>query len=176
MLAAVTSCSTPGAGAEANASCDSPGVTADEVKIGFMFSNSGTGSEALSSARAGLDARIGLANAAGGVNGRTIVYDWRDDQTSAAANERAAEDLVQHSGVFGLVTVTSSNGETPEKLKQAGIPVVGLAQPGYGQYPNWFTNLYEASPETIGRYLRSRNGHKVAIVTTGSSTYVQEFA
>ncbi|MEX5632554.1 ABC transporter substrate-binding protein [Parafrankia sp. FMc2] len=175
-VAAVTSCSTPGAGAEANIACDTPGVTADHVNLGFVFSNSGVGSEALSSARSGVDARLGLANANGGVHGRTVVYDWRDDGSSSTANERMTTDLVQQQSVFGLLMVSSATGGSPERLAREGIPVVGLPQTDFAKYPNWFSQLYDASPEIIGRYLTLRGSSKVAIVTTGSAQFVQDFA
>ncbi|KPM51102.1 amino acid-binding protein [Frankia sp. CcI49] len=176
IAAAATSCSTSGSAAEANGACDTPGISTDQVKLGLVFSSTGTGSEALASARSGFDARIGLANANGGVHGREVTYVWRDDESTGAVNEQATVDLVHQESVFGLVMVTSSNGQSPETLQKEGVPVVGLAQPDYGKYSNWFTDLYDPSPATVARYMLARGGTKLAIVTTGSSDYVMGFA
>ncbi|SQE00356.1 MULTISPECIES: ABC transporter substrate-binding protein [unclassified Parafrankia] len=174
VVGALTGCSTSGAGAGANGPCDSPGVTADQVKFGFIFSDTGTGSEALSSARLGVDARIGLANEAGGVNGRRVTYDWRDDGASPATNVRVTQDL--SSSTFGLVGVTSSIGGSLDSLEKEGVPYVGLTQPSYAKYPNVFAHLYDAAPETIGRYFQANGGTKVAMVSTGGSAFTEEVA
>ncbi|WP_026239524.1 ABC transporter substrate-binding protein [Parafrankia discariae] len=174
VAAALTACSTSGAGAGANGPCDSPGVTADQVKFGFVFSDTGTGSEALSSARLGVDARIGLVNEEGGVKGRHIIYDWRDDAASPSTNVRVTQAL--SSSTFGLVGVTSSSGGSLDALAKEGVPYIGLTQPSYAKYPNVFANVYDAAPETIGRYFLANGGTKVAMVSTGGATFTVDLA
>lgn len=155
--------------------CESPGVTADQVKIGFIVSDSGPGSEALSSARSGVDARIGLANASGGVNGRKISYDWRDDGSSSSVNMAVAEEFVRSASVFGLLAVTTALDPSMGVLEGAGVPVVGLAaSPGWAGHRNMFSYAYGASHVTIGRYIRSLGGAKVAVVATGAADSVSE--
>nr|WP_026240024.1 ABC transporter substrate-binding protein [Parafrankia discariae] len=168
LVAAVTGCSsTPGV---TNAAvCDSPGVTSNEVNLGLVYSDSGVGSAAFSSARAGADARFGLANEEGGVHGRKIVYQWRDDANDPAQNARVAQELVRGGGTFGLVTVTTAFGGAPAELAKQNVPVIGFALPTWGQYQNMFSNMYQASPVTIGRYLQNSGGSKIGIVITGSS-------
>ncbi|ABW12375.1 putative Leu/Ile/Val-binding lipoprotein transmembrane [Parafrankia sp. EAN1pec] len=174
LVAATASCSSPDAGGGANAVCNSSGVTADQVKLGFVFSDSGTGSTAFSSARSGIDARIGLANEEGGIHGRRIVYDWRDDGNSPSQNARVTEELAQQESVFGLVTATTSIGGSLDTLATQGVPVVGLALPAWAKYQNFFSNLYEFSPQTLGRYIQASGGTKVAFVTTGASAITME--
>ncbi|WP_241255873.1 ABC transporter substrate-binding protein, partial [Candidatus Protofrankia californiensis] len=59
-----------GAGRSARAgACTAPEVTDSEVKAGLLFSDSGPGASALRGFRSGVEARFGLANAEGGVNG-----------------------------------------------------------------------------------------------------------
>lgn len=170
LVVAVASCSTPGAGSEAVAACNTPGVTSDQVKLGFVVSDSGIGSTEYSSARSGVEARIGLANEQGGINGRRIVYQWRDDANSSSQNARVTEELLRES-VFGFVTATSASGGSLDSLAMQGVPVVGLAQPAWAKYQNLFSYQYEISPETIGRYIQASRGTKVAFVAAGASAF-----
>lgn len=153
------------------AACESPGVTADKVHIGFVFSDSGSGSSALSSARAGVDARIGLANDAGGVNGRHIVYDWRDDAGSPSQNARVTEELVHDESVFGLISATAAGSGSLDSLSAKGIPVTGLANPTWAKYPNLFAYMYDVSPVVTARYIQANGGTKAAFVMTGSPAF-----
>ncbi|CAI7978938.1 Amino acid-binding protein [Frankia sp. Hr75.2] len=168
LVAAATSCSTLGDGGEAAAACNSPGVTSEQVKLGFVVSDS---SAALSSARSGVDARIGLANEQGGIHGRRIVYQWRDDANSPSQNARVTEELLRRESAFGLVTATSAIGDSLDSLTTQGVPVVGLAQSAWAKYQNLFSYQYEPSPETVGRYIQASRGTKVAFVTTGASAF-----
>ncbi|WP_026239434.1 ABC transporter substrate-binding protein [Parafrankia discariae] len=172
LVVAVTGCSAGGGGGTAAAAaCDSPGVTADQVKLGLVVTDSGTGSAAFDSARSGVDARIGLANQEGGINGRQIVYQWRDDANSPSQSANVTASLVQQDSVFGLVTATSAIGNSLDQLAAQSVPIIGFAQPDWGKYQNFFSYLYAASPETIGRYILASGGTKVAFVTTGASTF-----
>src|SRR5262245_49948469 len=69
-----------------------PGVTADTIKIGLIYPDTGggiaTGFRATPSAVA---ARIGEANAHGGVHGRQVVIEWRDDESNPEKFQREAE-------------------------------------------------------------------------------------
>ena len=59
-----------------------PGVTPDAVKIGFITSTSGPAASTSGHSDAGCKARVGRANAAGGVHGRKVDVVYADDQTS----------------------------------------------------------------------------------------------
>ncbi|WP_347177148.1 ABC transporter substrate-binding protein [Parafrankia sp. EAN1pec] len=143
------------------------------MKFGLLFSDSGAENQALSSARAGVDARIGLANQEGGVNGRRLVYEWRDDATSS-------QNVKVQESAFGVVAVTTSASGSVESLGLAGIPVVGLADTSWKIHPNMFSYSYETSPQSVGRYLQLNGGTRVAFVTTGSSAsavrYTERYA
>ncbi len=169
----ITGCSGTGGG-DSPAACNSPGVTSDQVKIGFVYSDSGPGSSSLSSARAGLDARIGLANQEGGIHGRRIVYEWRDDGSSSTENARATQDLVRNQSVFGLVTATASLGDSLENLQKEGVPVSGLTQPAWARYQNLFSFLYDVSPEATGRYIKAAGGTKVAYLVSAASPFTMQ--
>ncbi|CAI7975949.1 MULTISPECIES: ABC transporter substrate-binding protein [unclassified Parafrankia] len=171
LVVAATSCSAGGGGSSASSACGAPGVTPDQVEIGFLVSDSGAGSAAYASARAGIDARIGLANDEGGIHGRLITYDWRDDQNSPSQNAHVTDDLLRSKPVFGLVAATSAISGSLENLSQQGIPVVGLGRTDWAKYQNFFSYQYEPSRETIGRYIQSGGGSKVAFVTSGATTF-----
>ncbi|MGF7235705.1 MAG: ABC transporter substrate-binding protein, partial [Frankia sp.] len=59
--------------------CASPGVTGTQVNIGLLYPNTGNSASLFGPFRAGVDARLGVANADGGVNQRTVTYTWADD-------------------------------------------------------------------------------------------------
>lgn len=150
--------------------CDSPGVTRDQVELGLILTDSGPSSAAFSAARAGVDARLGLANAEGGVHGRRIAYAWRDDEDSRTRNAYVAKELVDEERVLGLVTVTTAIGPSMEFLAGQGVPVVGLAgSPDWLGHPNMFSYAFDPSPVPVGRYIQASGGRKAAIVASGTA-------
>ncbi|MCK9929836.1 ABC transporter substrate-binding protein [Frankia sp. Mgl5] len=176
IVVVVAGCTLPGSGKRRPVAvgCDSPGVTSDQVKLGLVFSDSGIGSTALSSARSGVDARINLANAEGGIHGRRIFYQWRDDASSSSQNALATQDLVQQESVFGLVAATASLEGSLARLDAQGIPVVGIALPSWNRYRNLFSHLYMPSPGTVARYIQAHGGTRIAVVTTGTVALTME--
>lgn len=174
LVAVVASCTATSADKGATAVCDAPGVTPDKVNLGMVLSDTGVGSATFSSARSGAAARIGLANAEGGVHGRTISYEWHDDASSPSQNARVTEDLVRGGDVLGLMLVSTGVGDSLQALAAEKVPVVGLGLPSWSRFPNMFSNMYEASPVTVGQYVRASGGRKVGIVATGTSAAVTE--
>ncbi|EFC84006.1 ABC transporter substrate-binding protein [Parafrankia sp. EUN1f] len=173
LLAGVSGCAAQSGAPEATAAaCDSPGVTADQVRIGLVVSDTGTGSLAFSSARAGVDARLGLANAEGGVHGRKVVYDWQDDKASQSDNAQVVRDLVDGDSVFGILSVSIALGGSLDDTEKQGVPVVGLAVESWARYQNLFAYAYQTSPQTVGRYIQAAGGKKVGILVTGSQDSV----
>ncbi|EFC83929.1 ABC transporter substrate-binding protein [Parafrankia sp. EUN1f] len=171
ILLAATGCSSPGNSAKTAAPCDSPGVTPDRITLGFVYSDSGGASGAFSSARSGFEARIGLANAEGGVHGRRIAFQQRDDESTTTVNTKVIRSLIRDSSVFGLVMSSAVTGGSLDYLTDAGVPVTGLAaETAWAAHPNMFSYMYSSSPEIISRYIRDSRGRKVALVTSGQST------
>src|SRR6185312_14167730 len=70
-LSGVSSAATAGA---------NQGVTANSVKIGFIYSKTGVASATSGDSDIGCKARVGRENAAGGVSGRKIDVSYVDDQ------------------------------------------------------------------------------------------------
>ena len=119
-IAAVTVVGLAATGVGAQTSTD-PGVSAKAVKLGYIFSETGSAGSTFKNAGKACKARIDRANAAGGVNGRKIEVEYIDDQSSGA-NLTAAQDLVQNRNVFAVVNNSSFAFLTYRYLLDAGVP------------------------------------------------------
>jgi branched-chain amino acid transport system substrate-binding protein len=117
---------TTGAGA---AAATSDGVTDKSVTIGFITSKTGVGGSTFQNADGGCKARIGRANAEGGVNGRKINVEYVDDQSSGA-NLTGAQDLVQNKHVFMVVNDSPFAFLGYRYLIAAGVPAIGFGGDG----------------------------------------------
>ncbi len=159
----------------AAASCDTPGITADQVRLGLLYPDSGPTASSLAAVRAGIDARLGLANEAGGIHGRKIVYDWRDDQGDPSANGVAARDLVEQRGVFGILEYSLATDGSAQYLAEHGVPVGGLATGDvWAKYRTMFSfsSTTGAATDTYGTFLRSQGGTKAILLRTALSAGV----
>ncbi|CUU60232.1 ABC-type branched-chain amino acid transport system, substrate-binding protein [Parafrankia irregularis] len=157
--------------------CTGPGVSADQITLGFVYPDSGPGSDALSSTRAGVDARLGLANEQGGIHGRRITYDWRDDATSLTQNVQVVTSLVHDESVFGLLTASVTMGDSMAALSADGVPVVGLAaESSWSNYLNMFSFVYADSPEVVAQYVHTSGAVRAGIVITGDAPSTLQLA
>jgi ABC-type branched-subunit amino acid transport system substrate-binding protein len=175
-LACAAICSLPAAGctgasepSAGRAPCDAPGVTADQIKIGYIFPNSGPVGGQFASSRSGVVARIAEANAEGGVHGRKIVLEWRDDESSPTVNLAVAQDLVDREKVFGIMNVSSFAGGAASYLGERNVPVAGIAlEAAWGEYPNMFSYLNRitdpGSVTTWGLFARRHGGSRAVIL------------
>jgi ABC-type branched-subunit amino acid transport system substrate-binding protein len=100
------------------------GVTANSVKIGFIYSKTGVASATSGTSDIGCKARVGRENAAGGVNNRKLDIKYVDDQSSGA-NKTAAQDLVQNQHVFMIVNDSAFAFLTYQFLLDEGVPLIG---------------------------------------------------
>ena len=96
-----------GAGAQSD---QAPGVSAKEVKIGYVSSQTGVAAATHKNAHKACQARVDAENAKGGVNGRKIDLIVIDDK-SGAGNVTATKDLVENQGVFALGCVILKQGQ-----------------------------------------------------------------
>ncbi len=112
------------------------GVTADSVKIGFIFPKTGVASSNQVNSDAGCAARVGRENAKGGVNGRKIDVTYVDDKT--ADNLTAAQDLVQNKKVFLVVNDSPLSFTSYRFVRDSGTPLIdgGFAGTYYGDPGN----------------------------------------
>ncbi|OHV31369.1 ABC transporter substrate-binding protein [Pseudofrankia sp. EUN1h] len=151
--------------------CDTPGYSAGEIRLGFVYPDTGAGATAFTAARSGFIARIEQANAAGGIHGRKLVYTWRDDGSVATQNLETVRELVENDDVFGLVeaSITASGGA--DYLRERGIPVTGVPAEQFWadpRYRNMFAYAYQftdgPSVSTYGEYVKAQGGTRAAVV------------
>jgi ABC-type branched-subunit amino acid transport system substrate-binding protein len=183
LLVTATGCSTGRDGLAA--ACSTPGVSPHNIKIGLLFPDTGTLSGAFAPARSGVEARVGLANATGGVHGRQIDIEWRDDQTSPTVNERAARDLVENAGVFGIIEQSAVAAGSADYLDAKQIPVTGIVtEPVWSRHRNMFnvSNPYSDGPTvtTFGQYAKRQGGTRAYLLqsalTAASRANASKFA
>jgi ABC-type branched-subunit amino acid transport system substrate-binding protein len=131
-LVGLSSIGVVAATAGAQATTD-PGITDTSVKIGFISSESGVASSTGKGSEAGCKARVGRANAEGGVNGRKIQVEYIDDQSSPG-NLDNAKDLVQNRNVFAVVDSSALAFFSYRYLVGAGVPMIGGGYDGTYYY------------------------------------------
>lgn len=173
---ALAACGDQGAGATASSvSCSTavPGVTKTEIKAGLLWGDSGSGASSMRAFRAGVDARLGLVNDSGGINGRKITYAWRDDASDQNINLTSAQQLVDEEKVFGIIEAPGATTGSVGWLSQRNIPVTGLASdPGWVNLGNMFSFYYlgKGSSTVYGDVIRAQGGTRAALITTGSKS------
>nr|WP_322747145.1 MULTISPECIES: ABC transporter substrate-binding protein [unclassified Frankia] len=150
------------------ADCREPGVTKDQITLGMLYPDTGNAASLFLPFRAGVDARLGVANNAGGINGREVVYTWRDDESRATANLAAAHSLVDTDDVFGIIESTSVASGSAAFLHDRGIPVTGTSlETPWTIYDNMFSysNLIAngTSISTWGDFVAAHGGHTAVV-------------
>ncbi|THJ75462.1 branched-chain amino acid ABC transporter substrate-binding protein [Candidatus Frankia alpina] len=152
-----------------------PGVTRDEVRLGLLYPDSGLLAEAFPGLRAGVDARLGEVNATGGIQGRKIVYEWRDDAGTAEGNLSGARELVDQRGAFGVLEFTAAATGSAKYLADRRIPTVGLAaEDVWTKYGNMFSfaSTLAAPVDTYGRFVKERGGTSAFLLRSAMSAGV----
>jgi branched-chain amino acid transport system substrate-binding protein len=165
--------------AATDAAGDSTGVTAKEIKIGYIYSKAGVAGSTFENAGAGFDARIKAQNAKGGVNGRKIAVTTVDD-SGTTNNLVAAQGLVQSDKVFAVVNNSPFAFLGYRFLLDNGVPMLGGGYDGaeYGQPGNekLISLLGNISPVYGAQYtpgfvdlMKKKGATKVGTVSYGSS-------
>jgi branched-chain amino acid transport system substrate-binding protein len=149
--------------------CATPGFTRDGVHLGMLFPNTGPFASTFAGFRGAVDARLATQNAGGGVFGRSIRYDWRDDGAGTSANLNGARLLVEQSNDFAILEGTTNEAGSADYLTQHAVPVTGVGPSAvWAAHPNMFTWSSLISPTAIttawGEAARQRNGRKVAVL------------
>jgi ABC-type branched-subunit amino acid transport system substrate-binding protein len=150
-------------------SCVSPGVTPNKIQIGLITPAIGLSGPAYLTYRGGVDSRIGVENARGGVGGRRISYEWRDDESDPEINLAVARELVRD-GVFGIIQGSTASAGSADYLYQQGVPVTGTAtDPKWSEHSNMvsYSNLFSAgqSITTWGDFVREKGGTRAAVLS-----------
>jgi branched-chain amino acid transport system substrate-binding protein len=167
-------------GAAAAPGCATPGVSSSEVRAGLLFSDSGGGQSAFGAFRAGVDARLGVANNEGGVNGRKIVYSPRDDVSDPAQNLARARDLVSVDQVFGVIEGSTEGTGSAQYLADQKVPVVGVGTDiSWSQRANMFTwshyTTESGSNSVWGDFVRREGGTRAVLVNLAASATTDRF-
>ncbi|CUU55958.1 ABC-type branched-chain amino acid transport system, substrate-binding protein [Parafrankia irregularis] len=144
------------------------GVTADEVRFGALYPDTGTSSQLSRAFRAGVDARLGEANAAGGVHGRQVRYDWRDDESTSAGALLAARSLVERSQSFAVVGTSGIAGEAADYLAERGVPTIGQDLTAGGENVFGYSNMLggDLGNSVFGVFAHSHGATRAVILRT----------
>jgi branched-chain amino acid transport system substrate-binding protein len=127
--------------AAANTASDT-GVTPNAIKVGVMTGQDGfLGGDVFSSSLYGAQAYFGSLNDAGGINGRKIIVDPCNDQSSAAGNVTCVHKMIDDDKVFAMAATTSFDYAGAQYVNSKNVPDVG-GQPVSGNAYNQYPNLY----------------------------------
>jgi len=154
-----------------------PGVTPGSILLGGTASLTGPASLFAPIAR-GADDYFKYVNARGGVNGRTISYNYVDDEYNPAKTVIATRQLVGQDKVFAVFNSlgTPTNLAVRQELNSEKVPQLFVASGAttwgrdYAQYPYTigFQPSYQAEGWVYGKYLaRTASGAKIAVLFQG---------
>jgi branched-chain amino acid transport system substrate-binding protein len=171
-------------GAGAQSSSD-PGVTAKDVTLGYISSQTGVAAATHKNAHKSCQARVDAENAKGGVNGRKIDLIAIDDK-SGAGNQTAAKDLVENQKVFAVVNDSPFAFLTYRYLRDGKVPMIGGGYDGsyyYDPGSEWLiSSLGDGTPipgitsDTAVRVMKQLGAKKVAAIGYGASPSSSETA
>ena len=171
-----------GAGAQTGTA---PGVTAKDITLGYISSQTGVASPTHKNAHKACQARVAAQNAKGGVNGRKINVEAIDD-ASSGANLTAAQDLVQNRKVFAVIDNSAFAFLAWRFLKDQGVPMIGGGFDGSYYYnkgnENIISGLGNGTPvpgltyDTVTKVMKQMGATKVAAVGYGVSPSSSEAA
>ncbi|MDT3444093.1 ABC transporter substrate-binding protein [Pseudofrankia sp. BMG5.37] len=169
LAASLVACGDQSAAEGAGGSCSTttPGITPTEVKAGMVWSDTGPAAETMRSFRAGVDARLHVANEEdGGVYGRKITYAWRDDQADQQLNLSAVQELLDQEKIFGLIYSPGAGTQSAKLLQERNIPVTGLgSDPVWLGMNNMFSWVYlgDGSSTTWGKFVHDQGGTRAGV-------------
>ncbi len=150
---------------------DTNGVTATSIRVGALASLSGFASTDFAPVVTGAQVYFDRLNAAGGVDGRKIIYSpIIDDGTSPSGDTSAAQQLVQDK-VFAVVGVGTPFFTGSSILRAQAVPTFGLQENTNSQWagPNMFgaggSFVDSAAPQPQAAYVAQRTGsHRTAVL------------
>jgi len=167
--------------ASSNATCPAtPGVTPTTVSLGWIGSKTGAAGTTYLGSSEAAQLRIDQENAKGGVNGRKLTLKVYDDASNSSTQISQAQKAISD-GIFGLNANASTVSMWPT-LKEAGIPVTGFSNPGFGTDRNAFavTGVSTSSNPAIAstallEKMKSMGATKIALVNHISAGSVSTF-
>lgn len=104
-----------------------PGVTAERILFGQSAALEGPAAALGTGMRLGIEAAFAEANAAGGIDGRTLELIAKDDGYEPEASVANTQALIDKDGVFALIgpVGTPTSKATQPLATEAGVPFVG---------------------------------------------------
>lgn len=141
---AETTATTSGGGDAAGASYENPdeGVTADEIKIGWIGDMTGPTAPTLVPVLEGVQSYFEMVNENGGINGRTVTVIPKNDEYTGPKAVAAFKELADNDKVLAIAGIGGSPGVagTLSDVVKTDIPIVGSGQTIFPQMtvPNYW--------------------------------------
>ncbi len=151
----------------------SPGITAHQVTVGAIVSQSGGLQADFAPYLSGVNAYFDWANSKGGVNGRKLVLpsqDALDDQSNGSTDVQDAQTLVTTDHVFAVVGVSTPFFDGHSYLASTSTPVFGYATANVWSGPKTFfadygsTLDYNSSVPDFAYVAHETKSTKIAVV------------
>ncbi|WP_433280424.1 ABC transporter substrate-binding protein [Pseudonocardia xinjiangensis] len=148
-----------GSGADA---APAVGITDTSVKIGAHFPLTGVAAPGYSEIPTGAKAYFDFVNAAGGINGRTIDYVFRDDAYNPTQTSQVVNELVLQDQVFALLggLGTPTHSAVLDYLNSEGVPDLFVSsgsllwdQPAKNPQTFGWQPDYEIEGKIVGQYV-----------------------
>ncbi|HUO49879.1 MAG TPA: ABC transporter substrate-binding protein [Acidimicrobiales bacterium] len=157
------------------------GVLPSKIVVGGLASLTGPISSSFAPVFEGVSAYVDMVNAAGGVNGRRLVFAPRlDDQSSPSVDAAEARALVDQYHVFAVVGVATPSFTGATYLASHAVPTFGLnvnpnSQWGAGPTMYGNTGSYNdfTSPQLQAAFLASEHHVKAAAIVSYSLAEAQ---
>jgi ABC-type branched-subunit amino acid transport system substrate-binding protein len=151
---------------------DTPGVTANQIVLGSHQPLTGPAAPGYKDVSAGTNAFFKYVNAHGGVYGRSIVYDIKDDAYNPVNSLRVTQQLVNQDKMFAMVAGlgTAAHQSVVEYLNTNQVPDL-FVESGCtcfndpANYPDTFGYFpdYKTEGKILGQYVQTHfPGSKIA--------------
>ena len=140
------------------------GVTDSEIVLGMQLPQTGAASPGYNKVDDAMRAYFDYVNSKGGVNGRNIRLEVKDDAYSAGRTISTASSLINDSKVFAMVgdVGTQTHAAVIKDLNRRGIPDLFVNSGNSGfytdpkKYPTTFAGLgtYVVEAKILGKYIK----------------------
>jgi len=142
------------------------GVTADSITLGSHYPLTGVAAPGYSQIPLGADAYFKYVNDHGGVNGRTIKWDYKDDAYNPTQTSQVVNQLVLKDQVFAIMggLGTPTHAAVVNFLNSEGVPDLFVASGSleWGNDPKKFPETfgwqtdYESEGKVLGQYISQK--------------------
>lgn len=152
-----------GDGGDGASGGDTTGITDTSIKVGAHFPLTGVAAPGYSEIPTGAQAYFDYVNEAGGINGRTIDYVYKDDGYDPSKTTAVTDDLVLREEIFAMVggLGTPTHRAVVDDLNAEGVPDMFVSS-GSLQWGDDVANRpttfgwqpdYEIEGKIIGQYI-----------------------